>query len=304
MALDSTRITVEYPTNMGVVAAIMQALHERFPGIEIGPEREGENAMVFLIPHDTVRLDETVAEMETPEESPTEIHEIAWRIEDGIAVCWHDKQPWPCNAMREKIETPKLTNLDEPIGGKILNLTECGPPPGCGCSCHRWPGVKHIVACCDEPPLRSEDEQAVIEAMRRGFERDQADPNSEDFRRQFTEDLTDIRAGLPAPTFCHICGEPMTKDEAVTTGWRHEDTTLTDTHEAVLTRRAPKAGTPVYWDYRWWVIDAGAVLFPAEWLVGESASGHMTSETYRWEDACGASVATIMLYGETNGENV
>lgn len=30
---------------------------------------------------------------------------------------------------------------------------------GCGCSCHRWPGVKHMVACCDAPPYESQQEK-------------------------------------------------------------------------------------------------------------------------------------------------
>lgn len=32
----------------------------------------------------------------------------------------------------------------------------CGPIPSCGCMCHRWPYVRHMVACCDAPPV-SED---------------------------------------------------------------------------------------------------------------------------------------------------
>lgn len=32
------------------------------------------------------------------------------------------------------------------------------PKKGCGCSCHRVPGVKHMVACCSEPPFRCDHE--------------------------------------------------------------------------------------------------------------------------------------------------
>ena len=29
----------------------------------------------------------------------------------------------------------------------------CVAQVGCGCACHRWPGVKHFVACCEAPPF-------------------------------------------------------------------------------------------------------------------------------------------------------
>lgn len=42
-----------------------------------------------------------------------------------------------------------------PLGdGVVHSLTACAPTIGCGCSCHRWPHVKHFVACCDAPPYK------------------------------------------------------------------------------------------------------------------------------------------------------
>lgn len=36
---------------------------------------------------------------------------------------------------------------------------------GCGCMCHHWSGVKHIVQCCNKPPCDAgEDEALALQA--------------------------------------------------------------------------------------------------------------------------------------------
>lgn len=60
-----TRVTIELPTTTGALGDIMQALGEKFPGIEIGEPKEGATAMVLLIPHTSgslVSFNDAVAE--------------------------------------------------------------------------------------------------------------------------------------------------------------------------------------------------------------------------------------------------
>ena len=31
-------------------------------------------------------------------------------------------------------------------------------PSGCGCSCHRFPGTKHLIPCCDQVEITPDPE--------------------------------------------------------------------------------------------------------------------------------------------------
>jgi hypothetical protein len=50
----------------------------------------------------------------------------------------------------------------------------------CGCDCHRTPGVKHVMACCDKPAFETKYEmaKALIEAAIKSYDTDR-DPGDE-----------------------------------------------------------------------------------------------------------------------------
>lgn len=39
-------------------------------------------------------------------------------------------------------------------------------PLGCGCDCHEYPGVAHIVPCCDAPRVEDVRHQQAVDFIR------------------------------------------------------------------------------------------------------------------------------------------
>lgn len=63
----------------------------------------------------------------------------------------------PCTGPGHSLEDTCGCAVDSYILEAVAEVLESRPfqrpQPNCGCMCHSVPGVRHVAACCDAPPI-------------------------------------------------------------------------------------------------------------------------------------------------------